>query len=1277
MTHNKKCPDNWERGVLSKNKTTIKNMLLFCSLLALIGFTQANAGINTGLEKQFQKAGPFPVGFEFQLYDQKFKEFYVRSHGLIQFKDFSQSGIHHDCTKGRNNQLQYSLMVFMDYIVSKPSNGDLKPGAVLYEMVGESPNRQLIVQWHDQYIYMPAKDKYAGIFQAILYEGTNEIKYQYYDIGDYLMFDRPRNPQFPTTIGLQGRQGQAALYAECNLPEWNIKPGQAILFTPNANYSDYTVDKNADYNFIDISGLIKTDLMITSDRFLNSAPVWDWEKKSSFNNYEIEIQDTKGNIMHTQRLGDVNTFTYQDGKSHGNSFRARIRGSINNGGTWEAWSALSSLTTVDLNPPVYSIDSFYYTGNHQAQLKVAATDDLSGVAEFCIKFNDLSSATQCFPNTKSSVTLNNVPEAPGTYGLLQVSDKAGNSTDWDKIELVTAAPVLSSPIANQVVSNDQVQVVGKSVLPGKVQLYLNQQKVGSLITTDTEGNFVSTLQLPKEGRHTITADVSTEYGTSVQSVDTFVTLVLPMPIAEFVTPSQGVILDGKTNKIEVSVNDVETVKKVELILDKTTILTTLTTAPYEYLWSVDMTNNGVHNLTAKVTNEYGKTLTIARDIVVDIQPPPPEPAPYVGEVTSITPAVSYGPQAIEIKGKGIINQGGDIVRNSPLNLILKVDNFERTIEVVTDSQGNFNYQFIPQESDAGIYTVSVSHPNQKEFTEQGTFTIDRIAFDYQGFNLKAVRNVETSFTVHTTTSAGAEELRWVMRAEDQPSGQLPQGISIDNGTGIKVLPNQKTPMVIKFKGTDQAVQRGTVHLVALAKNSGDRVRGQLQLNYDLAAATPALVAKPTSITTGLSQNQTITEQFTIANKGTTAAKNVKVDLVKPNGQPADSWIFVSNNSKAGIVEAGSDIAVQITVSPNEQISNGIYQFIAKVSSDNGVGGDVPVSVSITQSGQGTVQFDVADIYTATLDAQGQKIPGVKNAVIKLQNEAVLTEQYTITSDDQGIASLADIPTGIYRYRASAYDHMDVSGRIMIRPGVTINEHIFLEYQLINIEFDVTEKTIKDEYDIEIEATFKTDVPAPVVLIEPLSINLAGLKEGDVKTGQITLSNYGLVQADNVAFTPPQSNAQYHYEFFGEVPSVLMPKSQVVIPYKVTVLKAENNILKKAAPVYALKSDSNCSSYYGGYDVNYQSECANGDISKGNSKGNFYRLSGSSCNASSGGGWNGGWTSGGWGSGGFGGNGGGWTSGGGSSVSPMPMSLGCVPVCTGECSITGGTGAGND
>src|SRR5699024_9800506 len=124
-----------------------------------------------------------------------------------------------------------------------------------------------------------------------------------------------------------------------------------------------------------------------------------------------------------------------------------------------------------------------------------------------------------------------------------------------------------------------------------------------------------------------------------------------------------------------------------------------------------------------------------------------------------------------------------------------------------------------------------------------------------------------------------------------------------------------------------------------------------------------------------------------------------------------------------------------------------------------------VSVSITQSGQGTVQFDVADIYTATLDAQGQKIPGVKNAVIKLQNEAVLTEQYTITSDDQGIASLADIPTGIYRYRASAYDHMDVSGRIMIRPGVTINEHIFLEYQLINIEFDVTEKTIKDEYDI--------------------------------------------------------------------------------------------------------------------------------------------------------------------------------------------------------------------
>ncbi|MFT0213961.1 Ig-like domain-containing protein [Pseudomonas sp. F1_0610] len=1007
-------------------------------------------------------------------------------------------------------------------------------------------------------------------------------------------------------------------------------------------------------------------------RFTNEAPQWNWNKTAAANAYQLEVQDSQGAVIHTATLGDVDIYTYAAGQVHGVNYRARLRTSTDNGATWGAWTELSTVTTVDTAKPTYAVDSFFYAGNKQAKLTVQVADDLSGVKNYCIKVATpavVPNEANCF-TTERTVTLNNVSETAGTYGLIQVQDNAGNTTDWSRIELALLSPVISSPVANTMIAEKTLNVVGNAGTVGNVQLYVNDVKHGSLIKTDNKGEFKSTITFEAEGRYIVTADVTTTMGTSAKSTVVPVTVKYPVPIVNFVTPSQGVTLSTESNKIIVSAIDAEAISKVEIVLDDKTTLTTLTQPPYEYNWAVTMADNGPHKLTAKVTNSLGKITIVDRAVKVDVLPPPPEPAPYTGKILSVTPAVSYGPQPIVIKGQGVSTSNTETIKNSPLNLVLMVNGFKRTVEVFTDAQGQFEYTFTPQESDSGVYRLSVLHPNQNDFVEQGSFTIDRIAFDYQGYNLTAVRGVETAFTVHTTASAGAEGLRWVMRAEDQPEGKLPEGISVDNGAGIKVAANKSTPMRISLTGNNQATKQGTVMLVALASNSGDMVRGKLQLNYQLAEAMPQLTVKPSSIKTGLSQNQSIVEQFTLTNAGFTTANNVQVQLLDAQGNAAAPWVFISNNSKVGAVDVGQSVSIQITANPNTSIANGVYNFIARVTADNGQGGDVPVAISVTQNGKGSVVFDVADIYTSRLDENGQPILGVKNATIKLQNDAVVTEQYSLTTNDKGIATLDDIPAGIYRYRASAADHMDTSGRIMVRPNGVANEHVFLEYELINIEFGVTETTIQDVYDIVLDLTFKTDVPAPVVLLEPLSINLAGLQEGEVKTGQLTLSNYGLVQADNVVFTAPTSNAEYKYEFFGEIPDVLPPKTRIVIPYKITALKPSaqpQQVMRLSAPVNTNRAGPNCSSYYASFNVQYQSECANGDISKGSNAGNFYRVSGTSCSGSSGSGWGGG----GW----SGGGSGGW-GGGNIGVSPIPMSSGCIPVCDGSCAVTGGFGAGN-
>ena len=63
-----------------------------------------------------------------------------------------------------------------------------------------------------------------------------------------------------------------------------------------------------------------------------------------------------------------------------------------------------------------------------------------------------------------------------------------------------------------------------------------------------------------------------------------------------------------------------------------------------------------------------------------------------------------------------------------------------------------------------------------------------------------------------------------------------------------------------------------------------------------------------------------------------------------------------------------------------------------------------------------------------------------------------------------------------------------------------------------MEWEVTETTIEDLYEIVLTATYETDVPAPVLVAEPGSIQLLLMSAGDVFNGVFTLTNYGLIRA---------------------------------------------------------------------------------------------------------------------------------------------------------------------
>ena len=75
------------------------------------------------------------------------------------------------------------------------------------------------------------------------------------------------------------------------------------------------------------------------------------------------------------------------------------------------------------------------------------------------------------------------------------------------------------------------------------------------------------------------------------------------------------------------------------------------------------------------------------------------------------------------------------------------------------------------------------------------------------------------------------------------------------------------------------------------------------------------------------------------------------------------------------------------------VTEGNYAFGLRVSASNYAATTINLYVSVTQEGQGNVLFKVSDIYTGTINQNGDVIQGLSGARIILQNEVVLTEEY--------------------------------------------------------------------------------------------------------------------------------------------------------------------------------------------------------------------------------------------------------------------------------------------
>ena len=409
--------------------------------------------------------------------------------------------------------------------------------------------------------------------------------------------------------------------------------------------------------------------------------------------------------------------------------------------------------------------------------------------------------------------------------------------------------------------------------------------------------------------------------------------------------------------------------------------------------------------------------------------------------------------------------------------------------------------------------------------------------------------------------------------------QLPSPVSLGERQTLNV------PVV--FSANNDAQPSGSLILDVVSDEQPLTPIGRVAVNYTLSLAKPNLTSTPSFVETGLAQGGSQIESVEVRNNGLQDALNLSFTLTQFGGAPAPAWAAIASRAN-GSLAVGERRSIDLSFTPPAGTPEGVYEYRLTVAGDNVPTQSLNVYVSVTQSGQGNVLFKASDIYTVTVDKQGKLIPGLAGARVTVQNEDVPTITQELNTDALGEALFQNLPAGRYKFRATAANHQEVGGRVIVKPGITFNQSVFLEYNLVTVEWSVRDITIQDRYEITLNATFETDVPAAVVVMQPTSVNLPKMNAGDVYYGELTLTNHGLIRADKVKQQLPRSDGFFRYEFLVEVPDSLAAKQRVTIPYRVVALQPLD-----VAATSGTASGGGCYNYSNTYAVTCSYICANG------------------------------------------------------------------------------------
>ena len=530
---------------------------------------------------------------------------------------------------------------------------------------------------------------------------------------------------------------------------------------------------------------------------------------------------------------------------------------------------------------------------------------------------------------------------------------------------------------------------------------------------------------------------------------------------------------------------------------------------------------------------------------------------YVAEITNAEPesTINNGRNTITITGRALLPDSSQTVSLAPVRIAISNNGYLRTFETYTDDGGEFTFEYTPLPTEAGTCYACATHPMAEDRCNQTSFYLSNISIRPSRLIINVPRNYTRKVDLDFTYE-GKQTLHNVSLEYDpafQQDKKLLTGITVEPlNTLSTVEPGQSGKLSFNFSADASAPERGSI---VLAVTSDETVSSSLKffdLSYNLITGETQLSPFPKEVVTGVHPGENIVETILLKNIGTETADITTLQLIPIGEDAIPDWIVLNPSKNDTEIAPGEEESISITFQPGTDVAKGIYECRLQVKASESVL-DIPVTVTVTAKETGDARIYVYDPYVWQNDGQGGRIEGLADARIVLQHATAYTIIYEGTTDDLGNCDFSDVPIGRYNYTITAPQHKESSGTVLIKPGVKVRKEVYLDIAGVIFEWSVVPVKMKDIYEIKLDATFKTNVPEPVVTITPFSLTLPDLLPGEVYYGEFEVENHGLITAENFSFWATTGNPEYVIEMMIEIPTELLAKEKIIIPYRITRL----------------------------------------------------------------------------------------------------------------------------